>query len=214
MTHRIKLTIVIVGFASVLCIRPIFCFQENDVDNILADLLTMQTMSANFSQVVLNSIDMQKVSSSTGSVLFSKPDLIKWSYDEPISQIFIKNGSSLSVYDKDLKQLSKINRHFNQDLPIDFLRKDYQTFKKFYDIDKLESFKDLSLLKISPLIDNSDYEKILIEIKDGVLHKIKIFYRIGRIIEIKFDLVQVNLKLSESNFELDLPFNTDIEEIN
>ena len=197
-----------------LCIRPTFCSQKHDVDNILADLLTMQTMSANFSQVVFNSIDMQKVSSSTGSVLFSKPDLIKWSYDEPISQIFIKNGSSLSVYDRDLKQLSKINHHFNQDMPIDFLRKDYQTFKKFYDIDKLESSDDLSVFKISPLIDNSYYEKILIEIKDAVLHKIKIFYRIGRIIEIKFDMVQVNLKLSESNFELDLPYNTDIEEIN
>ena len=47
-----------------------------------------------------------------------------------------------------------------------------------------------------------------------MLHKIKIFYRIGRIIEIKFDMVKVNLKLSESNFELDLPFNIDIEEIN
>ena len=188
-----------------LCIRPTFCSQKHDVDNILADLLTMQTMSANFSQVVFNSIDMQKVSSSTGSVLFSKPDLIKWSYDEPISQIFIKNGSSLSVYDRDLKQLSKINHHFNQDMPIDFLRKDYQTFKKFYDIDKLESSDDLSVFKISPLIDNSYYEKILIEIKDAVLHKIKIFYRIGRIIEIKFDMVKVNLKLSESNFELDLP---------
>ena len=197
-----------------LCIRPTFCSQKHDVDNILADLLTMQTMSANFSQVVFNSIDMQKVSSSTGSVLFSKPDLIKWSYDEPISQIFIKNGSSLSVYDRDLKQLSKINHHFNQDMPIDFLRKDYQTFKKFYDIDKLESSDDLSVFKISPLIDNSNYEKILIEIKDAVLHKIKIFYRIGRIIEIKFDMVQVNLKLSDSNFELDLPYNTDIEEIN
>lgn len=197
-----------------LCIRPTFCSQKHDVDNILADLLTMQTMSANFSQVVFNSIDMQKVSSSTGSVLFSKPDLIKWSYDEPISQIFIKNGSSLSVYDRDLKQLSKINHHFNQDMPIDFLRKDYQTFKKFYDIDKLESSDDLSVFKISPLIDNSNYEKILIEIKDAVLHKIKIFYRIGRIIEIKFDMVKVNLKLSESNFELDLPFNIDIEEIN
>lgn len=214
MTHRIKLTIVLVGFASMLCIRPTFCSQKHDVDNILADLLTMQTMSANFSQVVFNSIDMQKVSSSTGSVLFSKPDLIKWSYDEPISQIFIKNGSSLSVYDRDLKQLSKINHHFNQDMPIDFLRKDYQTFKKFYDIDKLESSDDLSVFKISPLIDNSYYEKILIEIKDAVLHKIKIFYRIGRIIEIKFDMVKVNLKLSESNFELDLPFNIDIEEIN
>lgn len=197
-----------------LCIRPTFCSQKHEVDNILADLLTMQTMSANFSQVVFNSIDMQKVSSSTGSVLFSKPDLIKWSYDEPISQIFIKNGSSLSVYDRDLKQLSKINHHFNQDMPIDFLRKDYQTFKKFYDIDKLESSDDLSVFKISPLIDNSYYEKILIEIKDAVLHKIKIFYRIGRIIEIKFDMVKVNLKLSESNFELDLPFNIDIEEIN
>ena len=92
MTHKIKLTIVVVGFVSILCIRQTFCSQEHDVDDILADLLTMKTMSANFSQVVLNSIDMQKISSSTGSVLFSKPDLIKWSYDEPISQIFIKNS--------------------------------------------------------------------------------------------------------------------------
>ena len=214
MTHRIKLTIVVVGFVSILCIRPTFCSQEHDVDDILADLLTMKTMSATFSQVVLNSIDMHKISSSTGSVLFSKPDLIKWSYDEPISQIFIKNGSSLSVYDKDLKQLSKINQHFNQDIPIDFLRKDYHTLKKSYDINKLKSSNNLSIVKISPLIDNSDYEKIIIEIKEAVLHKIKIFYRIGRIIEIKFDMVQVNLKLSESNFQLDLPYNTDIEEIN
>ena len=61
-------------------------------------------------------------------------------------------------------------------MPIDFLRKDYHTLKKsYYDINKLRVSNNLSIVKISPLIDNSDYEKIIIEIKEAVLHKIKNF---------------------------------------
>ena len=214
MIHRTKLIIVVAGSAFIFRTISGVGFDGKESDSALVDLFSMRTMSANFSQVVFDAEDKREISSSAGTVLFRKPDLVKWSYDKPINQVFIKNKTSFSVYDRDLMQLSKINRYVDQDTPIDFLIKDYQTFKTFYDVDRLNNSGNLSFVKLSPLVEKSDYEKIIIVFKNSVINKIEIFYRIGRIIEIKFDMVQINLELNEGDFELDAPPNVEVEEIN
>ena len=83
-----------------------------------------------------------------------------------------------------------------------------------YNVDNLNSVGNLSFVKISPLIRKSDYEKIIVTFKNSVINKIEIFYRIGRIIEIKFNMVQINLKLEDSDFELDISPNVEVEKIN
>ena len=139
MIHRTKLIIVVAGSAFIFRTISGVGFDGKESDSALVDLFSMRTMSANFSQVVFDAEDKREISSSAGTVLFRKPDLVKWSYDKPINQVFIKNKTSFSVYDRDLMQLSKINRYVDQDTPIDFLIKDYQTFKTFYDVDKLNN---------------------------------------------------------------------------
>ena len=214
MTDRTKLIILVVGLVLIFHNNLAVCSDGKKSDSILVDLFSMRTMSANFSQVVLDAKAMQKITSSTGTMLFKKPNFIKWSYDKPINQVFLKKGTSFNVYDKDLMQLSEISSTFKQHTPIDFLIKDYQTFKAFYNVDNLNSVGNLSFVKISPLIRKSDYEKIIVTFKNSVINKIEIFYRIGRIIEIKFNMVQINLKLEDSDFELDISPNVEVEKIN
>ena len=214
MIHKTKLVIVVVGSAFIFCTHLAVGSETKESDSVLIDLFNVRTLSANFSQVVLDAKNKQEISSSTGTVLFRKPDLVKWSYDKPINQVFIKNRTSFYIYDRDLMQLSEINSYLKRDTPIDFLLKDYQTFKTFYDINKLESSASLSFVKITPLSKKSDYEKIIVVFENSVINKIEIFYRIGRIIEIKFDMVQTNLKLNETDFALDIPPNVEVEEIN
>ena len=214
MTHRTKLVILVFGLALIFYNNLAMCSDQKKSDSILADLFSMRTMIANFSQVVLDAKAMQEIASSTGTVLFRKPNLIKWSYNKPINQVFLKKGNSFYVYDRDLMQLSEISSTFKEHTPIDFLIKDYQTFKAFYNVDNLNSVGNLSFVKISPLIRKSDYEKIIVTFKNSVINKIEIFYRIGRIIEIKFNMVQINSKLKDSDFELDIPPSVEVEKIN
>ena len=189
-------------------------YVEKEADKILLDALQMRTMSAVFFQTVSNIETGQELSSSSGKIVFSKPDFVKCSYDAPLNQIFIKNGALISVYDKDLMQLSKMSQSIAHGTPFDFLIRDYQIVKSFYKIDKLPDSGTSSIIKITPLDLESDYYQIILEIKETLINKIKIFYRIGRVIEIKFSEIQINLNLDEKEFQLELPSNIAIEEVN
>ena len=46
---------------------------------------------------------------------------------------------------------------------------------KIYNVDNLNSVGNLSFVKISPLIRESDYEKIIVTFKNSVINKIEIF---------------------------------------
>lgn len=206
--------ILILPFVYLLYAQIASGYVENESDKILLSVLKMRTMSASFSQTVSNIETGQELSSSSGQIVFSKPDLIKCSYDEPLNQIFIKNGDLISVYDKDLMQLSKMSQSIARLTPFDFLIRDYQTFKSSYKVEKLNNPGASSIIKITPVDLESDYYQIILEIKESLIKKIKIFYRIGRAIEIKFSEMQINLNLDKREFQLELPSNIAIEEVN
>ena len=90
---------------------------------------------------------------------------------------------------------------------------DDRYLKTFYTIEKLNISDTVSRISLKPKNNISDYYQIIIELKDSLIHKIEIFYRIGRVIEINFEKVKVNLNFSKNEFDLDLPSNIAIEEI-
>jgi len=61
--------------------------------------------SAQFTQVVYDR-DMRKLQETSGTMYFSRPGRIRWSYEKPYEQLIVGDGEKLWVYDKDLNQVT------------------------------------------------------------------------------------------------------------
>jgi len=61
--------------------------------------------SAQFTQVVYDR-SMRKLQETSGTMHFSRPGRIRWSYEKPYEQLIVGDGDKLWVYDKDLNQVT------------------------------------------------------------------------------------------------------------
>src|SRR5512139_319696 len=61
--------------------------------------------SAQFTQIVYDR-SMRKLQETSGSMQFSRPGRIRWSYEKPYEQLIVGDGEKLWVYDKDLNQVT------------------------------------------------------------------------------------------------------------
>jgi len=91
-------------FACVLA--PVALAQGGDaVSRIDAYLATVNTLSADFSQVVRNR-DGQIVDRASGKLSLSRPDRFRWDYQKPYLQTIVADGKQLWLYDSDLEQVT------------------------------------------------------------------------------------------------------------
>ena len=72
----------------------------DDLQNFNRDF---QTASGNFTQQVKG----KSVKNSSGTFVFSRPGKFRWTYSQPYEQILVSDGKTLTMYDKDLKQVTK-----------------------------------------------------------------------------------------------------------
>lgn len=83
------------------------CFMTNVQAGAIEDLQSFnsnfKTASGNFTQQVKG----KTTKSSSGSFTFSRPGKFRWTYTSPYEQVLVSDGKTLSIYDKDLKQVTK-----------------------------------------------------------------------------------------------------------
>jgi outer membrane lipoprotein carrier protein len=85
---------------------PVALAQGSDaVGRIDAYLATVNTLSADFSQVVRNR-DGQIVDRASGKLSLSRPDRFRWDYQKPYLQTIVADGKQLWLYDSDLEQVT------------------------------------------------------------------------------------------------------------
>lgn len=66
---------------------------------------SVKSASGGFSQQVKTKSGAVKKSSS-GSFVFARPGQFRWTYTAPYQQILVSNGKTLTIYDKDLNQVT------------------------------------------------------------------------------------------------------------
>lgn len=81
-----------------------------------------KTMKADFKQVV-ESPTLAGSLESKGTVAFEKPNRMRWDYAAPDPQLIVGDGTTLWIYQPDLKQVIKapLTRAFQSSTPVTFL---------------------------------------------------------------------------------------------
>jgi outer membrane lipoprotein-sorting protein len=105
--------------------------QAADIARIEQYLNSITTLTANFTQIAPDGAE------SSGLFFLSRPGKLRWQYNPPVPILIVANGSVLSYYDSELKQLSHTSPssslagfltrktiRFSGDIIIEELRKD------------------------------------------------------------------------------------------
>ena len=84
-----------IGFANATPIDDLQQFNRNT-----------KNASGSFTQKVIGKSGVAKKISS-GSVVFARPGKFRWTYTHPYEQVLVSNGKTLTIFDKDLNQVTK-----------------------------------------------------------------------------------------------------------
>lgn len=203
---RIATAILVVACACV--VHPVVA-RANAVDDLHAFATTIRTAKGAFTQRIVSRTQKQAQTSS-GSFVFSRPGRFRWTYTKPYEQVLVADGEKLSIYDKDLNQVTvrKLDDALGStpaailfggnDVDRDFALKDAGT-------------RDgIAWLDATPRAKDTTFEKVSIGFRDGELAAMELRDALGQVTMLEFSDVERNAKVDASAFSFTPPRGADV----
>ena len=204
--HANKMVIV---FASVLVALFSVAARANAIDDLRGFAMQTKTAKGNFTQHVVSR--NQKASQPTsGDFVFARPGRFRWTYSKPYEQVLVADGDKLSIYDKDLNQVTV--RKLGDALggtPASILFGSN-------DLDKNFELKDVGVrdgiawLEARPKTKDTAFEKISIGFRNGELAAMELRDALGQITLLTFSDVERNPKVDATTFAFIPPKGADV----
>jgi outer membrane lipoprotein carrier protein len=192
-------------------LAPMASAQGGDaVSRVDAYLATVNTLSADFSQVVRNR-DGQIVDRASGKLSLSRPDRFRWDYQKPYLQTIVADGKRLWLYDSDLQQVTV--RALEQGLgstPAMLLSGAGKVGDAFAAAG-VETKGDWTWCRLTPKQDGSDFEQVSLAFtRGGELVAMELRDKLGQATVIEFGAVKRNLPLDDKLFRFEPPPGADV----
>lgn len=194
---------------------------KTDVEQLNAMLASIQSMDAQFSQLVLNARGhvMQEV---RGQLTIQRPYKFRWITGEPFFQNIISNGQLLWVHDLDLEQVTvqTLDRRLGN-TPALLLSGDPTQIAKAFDIRRetalgLQNVGDAAnttvVFRLQPKDSEGLFESLTVTFKNQSLFEMYLKDSLGQQTTIEFSDVKNNVTIDASVFEFSPPEGVDIIE--
>jgi outer membrane lipoprotein carrier protein len=181
----------------------------NALDDLHAFAAQTKTARGDFTQRVV-SRTQRAAQPTSGEFVFARPGRFRWSYTKPYEQLLVADGTKLSIYDKDLNQVTvrKLGDALgstpaailfgSSDLDQNFALKDAGTHD------------GIAWLEASPKTRDTAFETIRIGFRDGELAAMELKDALGQTTMLEFSHVQRNPKIDASTFEFVPPKGADV----
>ena len=180
------------------------------VGRIDAYLATVNTLTADFSQVVRNR-DGQIVDRASGKLSLSRPDRFRWDYQKPYLQTIVADGKQLWLYDSDLEQVTV--RPLEQGLgstPAMLLSGSGKVGDAFASAG-VQAQGGWTWCRLRPKQEESDFEQVSLAFdKRGELAAMELRDKLGQSTVIEFGNVRRNPQLDASLFRFQPPPGADV----
>jgi len=183
--------------------------QADALDDLHAFAADTKTAKGSFTQhVVSQSRKASQVTS--GDFVFARPGRFRWTYNKPYEQVLVADGRKLSIYDKDLNQVTV--RALGDALggtPAAILFGNG-------DLDQTFSLRDtgvrdgVSWLEAPPKSRATPFEKISIGFRNGELAAMELRDALGQVTLLEFSGVERNPKVDASTFAFTPPKGADV----
>lgn len=196
-------------FACVLA--PLAMAQGGDaVGRVEAYIATVNTLSADFSQVVRNR-DGQITERASGKLSLSRPDRFRWDYQKPYQQTIVADGKQLWLYDSDLEQVTV--RALEQGLgstPAMLLSGSGKVGDAFASA-AVQRQGDWTWYRLAPRQPGSDFEQVSLAFdRKGELAAMELRDKLGQTTVIEFGALRRNVALDQRLFRFEPPPGADV----
>lgn len=177
-------------------------------DDLISKIKNIQSMSANFTQKLIDGQSDSNVNSK-GTMSLKKPQFFKWVTTSPNNQKIISNGKKLWIYDGDLEQLiiKQVSNNISQFPYLILLSKNSDNLNKLFTIKEKHTNTFVLKLKNNEMI-NSITIKFT---ENGELDYLDISTSLNQYTQIKFSDVKDNTNsIKASDFDFKTPKDTDV----
>ena len=184
--------------------------QGDAVARVEAYLASVNTLTANFSQVVRNR-DGQVVDRASGTLSLSRPDRFRWDYEKPYQQTIVADGKQLWLYDSDLEQVTV--RALEQGLgstPAMLLSGSGRVGDAFAPV-AVQPQGDWTWCRLAPRQEGSDFEQVSLAFdRRGELAAMELSDKLGQATVIEFGALRRNPALDARLFKFEPPPGADV----
>jgi chaperone LolA len=175
-----------------------------------AYLATVNTLSADFSQVVRNR-DNRIVDRASGQLSLARPDRFRWDYEQPYRQTIVADGQRLWLYDSDLEQVTV--RALEQGLgstPAMLLSGSGRVGDAFAS-SAVQRQGAWTWCRLVPRQPSSDFEQVSLAFdRKGELAAMELRDKLGQSTVIEFGALRRNVALDQRLFRFEPPPGVDV----
>ena len=179
------------------------------LDRLNEYLSETRTLRGHFSQTVMDR-NGRKMQSSSGSMVFARPSLFRWTYEKPYAQVIVGDGKKVWFYDPDLEQVTvqRMNLAIGQS-PAALLAGSN-------DIEKHFRLKDagvsdgLEWLLATPKNGEGTFEQVRIGFRGSHIEVLELKDNLGQTSRLQFSALQHNPALASDLFRFKPPKGVDV----
>lgn len=179
------------------------------LDRLNEYLTETRTLRGHFTQTVSDR-NGRKLQSSSGSMVFARPSLFRWTYEKPYAQVIVGDGKKVWFYDPDLEQVTvqRMNLAIGQS-PAALLAGSN-------DIEKHFRLKDagvadgLEWLLATPKSGEGTFEQVRIGFKGSHIEVLELKDNLGQTSRLQFSGLQHNPALASDLFRFKPPKGVDV----
>jgi outer membrane lipoprotein carrier protein len=169
----------------------------------------LETLHARFGQQVISS-DGAVQDSSSGEVWLSRPQRFRWEYGGEFPEWVVADGIRVWIYDVTLEQVTVRDQSDTAaDSPL-ILLTDPASLDKQFEVREAGEAWGLQLLELRARSAETDFERILLGLRDGGLELMIMEDAFGLRTEVRFRDVQRNPELDSTLFNFEPPDGVDV----
>nr|WP_051155330.1 outer membrane lipoprotein chaperone LolA [Noviherbaspirillum massiliense] len=146
----------------------------------------------------------------SGTFKFSRPGKFIWTYQKPYEQVLQADGEKLYIYDKDLNQVTvkKLgNALGSSPAAILFGSNDLE---KNFALKEAGTRDGLEWLEATPKAKDTNFDRILIGLKDGVPQAMELRDSFGQVSQLTFSKFEKNPPMAPDQFKFVMPKGADV----
>ncbi|MDP1604787.1 MAG: outer membrane lipoprotein chaperone LolA [Legionella sp.] len=183
-------------------------FAQSASDEVQAKLNAIQTMTANFNQVV--KAGKREVSNSYGVMALHRPGRFRWQTKSPLEQVIVADSKKLWVYDVDLEQVTvKIQQKGIGGTPALFLSGYDNTVARDFTVTKSGDDK-AQIYNMHAKSSKENYQDVKLTFKGEVLTSLELFDQLGQRTMVRLSKIKTNPALSSKLFQFTPPKGVDV----
>ena len=182
-----------------------------DADARLQQLLQgYETISSEFEQFSLAG-DGQRTEATSGTLVLRKPNLFRWTSEEPFPQVIVNDGTYLWIYDPDLLQVTRKPFDANgNSAPALILNGQIDRLGEDFSIRLLNETDSEMLFELLPHDDQSTFTRIRLLFVEQQIAQLMLEDSLGQRTSIQFHNQQQNPELASDLFSFVVPEGADL----